>query len=284
MKPRPWLPLALATSLLLLSGCAVDPNNGRNLLDLDEVTATQIQSFALSQKNGVLRRTVQGRFQLKLYDRNGVINLPAEPSGYLISHSSVLPDGATVLVLNAPRPNCSGHSYIYLLRASAAESRVMETNQCGPLDFQTDPAGPLWLAQARSPVANGLLWVVRDGQLFSAQDPRQAPAADRKAGAPGQAPGAPGRPGGGTALPQANGWHIEHGGSSKPAPAPAPPSNSSSASNASGAKANNSAGAGNNTNAANTAASANSRFILPTKALEPASLPQAQSVVIDIKK
>gem|GEM_PF-4865685 len=260
--------MALMASLLL-SGCAVDPNSGHTVLDLDEVSATVIQPFALAQKNGVLRRTVQGRYQLKLYDRNGVVTLPAEPSGFLISHTSLQPDGATVLVLNAPRPNCAGHSYIFLLRSNTAESRMIETNQCGPLDFQIDAASRSWQAQSRNPVPNGLVWGVRDGQLYSAMDPRQAPV-DRK-------PGPAGTPGTGR-KPEAGalGWHIEHGGSGKPAPTSTPAS--APATSTAAPKSPSTSGTASST------ASAGSRFILPTKALEPSALPQAQSVVIDIKK
>jgi len=262
-------PVALAMGLLL-SGCAVDPNNGHTLLDLDEVTATVIQPFPLAQKNGVLRRTAQGRYQLKLYDRNGVVTLPAEPSGFLVSHASLQPDGSTVLVLNSPRPNCSGHSYIYLLRANTAESRMIETNQCGPLDFQADAPSRSWLAQSRTPVPNGLVWSVRDGQLFSAQDPRQAPAERKPGGMNASGAGSTRPPEGG-----GPGWHIEHGGSNKPVP---PPSTSSAASSATPPKG---------PAAANTGATTppqTSRFPLPTKALEPSSLQQSQAVVIDIKK
>jgi hypothetical protein len=64
-------------ALLGLQGCAVSKqgNNTQFGLDVAEVTATVVQEFQTTTGKAVLRRLPNGQYQIKLYDRNRVIDL-----------------------------------------------------------------------------------------------------------------------------------------------------------------------------------------------------------------
>ncbi len=164
-------------------------------LDPDELGATVIQTFPMAHDHGVLRRTVAGAYQLKFYDRFSILSLPPEPQGYHIANSEILSDGDLVLFLDAPRPGCPQHGYVFLIGRDDASSRQVETHLCQPLATVTDPAHDYWLLRSVAPLPGSPVWIVQNGALYLARDTRQAS---------GMVAGT-----GGAAVPVP--WHIENG-------------------------------------------------------------------------
>ncbi len=167
---------------LNLASCAIDNGNiltGR--IDQDELTSKVIQRFNMAKDDGVLRETVNGKYQLKLYDRNGVFDLPYEQNGYTVTNATVLSDDSLVLTLNAPRYNCNGHYYIFLIKQRSSDSFMTQTKNCESLVFEGDPLKNIWAARTLVPQKNGIMWIVQKGVLYSAQDPRWKTAEDASA-------------------------------------------------------------------------------------------------------
>ncbi len=78
----------------------------------------------------MLRRTLDGRYQLEFYDRFSVIKLRAEAGGCRMASSQVLNDADWALLFSAPRAACPQHGCVFLIAKDVANSREAQSNLC----------------------------------------------------------------------------------------------------------------------------------------------------------
>jgi len=101
-----WLPLLLA-GVLTFAGCAVD-SRGMLGIDADELTATKLYPFQTAFGNAVLRHTLDGRYQIKLYDRQAIFDVARTDSVQVENVLTI--NNETYIALRIARPTCQ---YVY---------------------------------------------------------------------------------------------------------------------------------------------------------------------------
>lgn len=194
-----WKPGCLSRRLaapvlsLLLAGCAVSQqgNNTTFRFDQDELTAVKLQTFQLGSAQGVLRRTANQQYQIKLYDRMKLIDLGRLDNPRVVDTQRFA--GYDLIAVHTPTRQCPYAHRLYEVKAQNVGMWDINNipGKCGqPLSFASD--GTAWLAQQEGGRSDATVWLWVDGKLASMLDPTKADQRIRQAGmapaAPAQAP------------------------------------------------------------------------------------------------
>lgn len=151
----------LLTGTLALTGCAVD-SHGALRIDGDELTAKKVYPFQTAFGNAVLRRTLDGRYQIKLYDRQAIFDV-AHTDGVLVD-SVLTANNETYVTLRMPRPSCQ---YVYrtLLVKQHEVDHYDLSNDCGtPVSFTMEDGHLLGIQQK---ALNPRYWKMTDTTVVS---------------------------------------------------------------------------------------------------------------------
>jgi len=154
---------------VLLAGCAVD-SNGAFRLDADELSAKKLYPFQTVFGDGVLRRTLDGRYQIKLYDRQAIFDV-ARTDGVLVD-SVLSANNETYVTLRIPHPGCQ---YVYrtlLVKQKEVDRYDLPSDCQTPVSFAMDD-GHL-LAVQQKPV-NARYWMMTDATVVSGIVPAPMP-------------------------------------------------------------------------------------------------------------
>ena len=181
--PRfPWRP-AIAALSLLLGGCAISQQGGNTVvrLDADELTATRLQVFQVGSAEGVLRRTLDQQYQIKLYDRMKLIELGRIDNPRVVRAERV--SGYDLIVLHAPTQACPQAHRLYELRGLAVGMYDINNTpgQCDRmLGFASDGQG--WTALQERGNSERMAWSWSNGKLVRMRHPDLAAPPGREAG------------------------------------------------------------------------------------------------------
>lgn len=181
--PRfPWRP-AIAALSLLLGGCAISQQGGNTLvqLDADELTATRLQVFKVGSAEGVLRRTLDQQYQIKLYDRMKLIELGRIDNPRVVRAEHV--SGYDLIVLHAPTQACPQAHRLYELRGLTVGMYDINNTpgQCDRmLGFASDGQG--WTALQERGNGERMAWSWSNGKLVRMRHPDLAAPPGREAG------------------------------------------------------------------------------------------------------
>lgn len=165
----PVLFAVLSGSASLLSGCAVGPN-GAFQIDADELTARKLYPFQTAFGDAVLRRTLDGRYQLKFYDRMAIFDV-ARTDGVVVDNVSTA-NGQTYVTLRIPRPTCQYAYRTLLVRQKEVDRYDLPSDCQTPVSFAMED-GHL-LAVQQKPV-NARFWKMTDNAVVSGIVPPPAP-------------------------------------------------------------------------------------------------------------
>lgn len=181
--------LAAPVLSLLLAGCAVSQqgNNTTFRFDQDELTAVKLQTFQLGSAQGVLRRTANQQYQIKLYDRMKLIDLGRLDNPRVVDTQRFA--GYDLIAVHIPTRNCPYAHRLYEVKGQNVGMWDINNipGKCGqPLSFASD--GTAWLAQQEGGRSDATVWLWVDGKLASMLDPTKS---DQRARQAGMAPAAP---------------------------------------------------------------------------------------------
>lgn len=181
--------LAAPVLSLLLAGCAVSQqgNNTTFRFDQDELTAVKLQTFQLGSAQGVLRRTANQQYQIKLYDRMKLIDLGRLDNPRVVDTQRFA--GYDLIAVHIPTRNCPYAHRLYEVKGQNVGMWDINNipGKCGqPLSFASD--GTAWLAQQEGGRSDATVWLWVDGKLASMLDPTKS---DQRARQAGMAPAVP---------------------------------------------------------------------------------------------
>jgi hypothetical protein len=140
--------------------------NGHLILNVDQATSRELKRFKTVFGDGVLRRTVNGIYQVKLYERSQIFDI-GRTEGVLINDVSNL-SNVTYLTLRIPRPGCD---YVYRLMVNAPKAVYKNDlpNECSvPLHFAAQ--GDSWLAVQQKP-QSARFWLISSKRVQSGYGP-----------------------------------------------------------------------------------------------------------------
>lgn len=176
---------------LLLAACAVSQQGNRTIVgfDQDELTAVRLQDFPLGTAKGVLRRTANNQYQIKLYDRMKLIDLGRIDNPRVVG--AVRAPGYDLVIVHAPTRTCPYAHRLYELQGMKVGMYDINNTpgKCDqPVELATD--GRSWMAHQTGGRRDSLVWFWDQGKLVSMIDPVQNDSRSRQAGsaAPSAAP------------------------------------------------------------------------------------------------
>jgi hypothetical protein len=152
---------ALLSGTLALTGCAVD-SHGALRIDADEVTAKKLYPFQTAFGNAVLRRTLDGRYQIKLYDRQAIFDV-ARTDGVQVD-SVLSANNETYVTLRIPRPACP---YVYrtlLVKQHEVDHYDLRNDCDTPVNFALEDGHLLGIQQK---ALNARYWKMTDTTVVS---------------------------------------------------------------------------------------------------------------------
>lgn len=159
----------LLAGTLALTGCAVD-SHGALYLDADELTAKKVSPFQMAFGNAVLRRTLDGRYQIKLYDRQAIFDV-AHTDGVLVD-SVLSANNETYVTLRIPRPSCQ---YVYrtlLVKQHEVDHYDLPVDCGTPVSFTMEDGHLLGIQQKS---LNARYWSMTDTTVVSGIVPATVP-------------------------------------------------------------------------------------------------------------
>lgn len=163
---------AAVFSSVLLTGCAVD-SHGAYRLDADELTASKLYPFQTAFGNAVLRRTVDGRYQIKLYDRQAIFDV-ARTDGVVVD-SVLTANSETYVTLRIPRPACPFVYRTLLVKQNEVDHYDIPADCSTPVSFALED-GHLLAVQQKA--FNARYWKMTDTTVVSAIVPSPLPLVD----------------------------------------------------------------------------------------------------------
>jgi hypothetical protein len=162
--------------MTLLAGCiAIKGDDWMTpQFDVDALTSTTLGEFHMANGNkGELRRTQNGRNQLKFFDPTGLAGkiYDINASNVSLFDSKALSDGSTVIVLKTPDFDCN-HQYRIIYFPKNGDAVSVSAKGCKKMITESSKDNDWWVFSTETPNPYYPGWMVYKDQLKAVKDPR----------------------------------------------------------------------------------------------------------------